>query len=184
MVPKSFSQPSSSSLQIFDPSLTINSGQMFLWEKIGNYWYGTYGNHILKFSDSRLKDGSNNRKNVEFFSLPEYNRWEHDVFRLDDDINKILSDFSNDILVSDAIRFHPGLRLMRQQPEQCMLSFVCASNTNIPMIRRMLKNLSRKFGAKLILDGIEFFTFPTAKHINRADNNEWRCSALDIEQNR
>jgi len=178
LTPEPFSQPPSSSVHVFDPSLTINSGQMFLWEKIGQYWYGTYGNHILKFSESALKDDSNNEKNIEFSSLPEYNRWQYDVFRLDDDINKILSDFSRDILVSEAIRLYPGLRIMRQQPEQCMLSFVCASNTNILMIRRMLKNLSRKFGAKLELDGREFFTFPTAERINRADNNELRSCGL------
>ena len=59
---------------------------------------------------------------------------------------------------------------MRQEPHQCMLSFVCASNTNIPMIRRMLKNLSRKFGSKVIIDGKEFFTFPTTSRLNRANN--------------
>ena len=34
----------------FNPEISINSGQMFLWEKYKNSWYGTYGNHILKFS--------------------------------------------------------------------------------------------------------------------------------------
>lgn len=149
---------------------------MFLWEKFDNSWYGVYGNHILKFSITTINNGdssnNNNNNNVEFFSFPEFKEWEKQVFRLDDDIEKIIAGFSNDVVVSEAIRRYPGLRLMRQEPHQCMFSFVCASNTNILMIRRMLKNLSRKFGVKVIIDGKEFFTFPTADSLNKANINE------------
>jgi N-glycosylase/DNA lyase len=148
---------------------------MFLWEKFDNSWYGIYGNHILKFSTTTGNNGdssNNNSNNVEFFSFPEFKEWEKQVFRLDDDIEKIIAGFSNDVVVSEAIRRYPGLRLMRQEPHQCMFSFVCASNTNILMIRRMLKNLSRKFGVKVIIDGKEFFTFPTADSLNKANINE------------
>ena len=148
---------------------------MFLWEKFDNSWYGVYGNHILKFSTTTINNGdssNNNSNNVEFFSFPEFKEWEKQVFRLDDDIEKIIAGFSNDVVVSEAIRRYPGLRLMRQEPHQCMFSFVCASNTNILMIRRMLKNLSRKFGVKVIIDGKEFFTFPTADSLNKANINE------------
>jgi len=150
---------------------------MFLWEKFDNSWYGVYGNHILKFSTTTINNGdssnnNNNNNNVEFFSFPEFKEWEKQVFRLDDDIEKIIAGFSNDVVVSEAIRRYPGLRLMRQEPHQCMFSFVCASNTNILMIRRMLKNLSRKFGVKVIIDGKEFFTFPTADSLNKANINE------------
>jgi N-glycosylase/DNA lyase len=154
--------------------MSINSGQMFLWKKIDNTWYGIYGEHILKFSISaegnseQNKTINNNDILVEFYSFPHMKGWEQHVFRLDDDITYILSTFSNDTLLSDAIRTYPGLRLMRQEPQQCMFSFVCASNTNILMIRRMLNNLSRKFGKKIMVDGEEFFTFPTANDLNRA----------------
>ena len=148
---------------------------MFLWEKFDNSWYGIYGNHILKFSTTTGNNGdssNNNSNNVEFFSFPEFKEWEKQVFRLDDDIEKIIAGFSNDVVVSEAIRKYPGLRLMRQEPHQCMFSFVCASNTNILMIRRMLKNLSRKFGVKVMIDGKEFFTFPTSDSLNKANINE------------
>jgi N-glycosylase/DNA lyase len=166
-----------SNQSLFNPQISINSGQMFLWEKFDNSWYGVYGNHILKFSTTIINNGdssnnNNNNNNVEFFSFPEFKEWEKQVFRLDDDIEKIIAGFSNDVVVSEAIRRYPGLRLMRQEPHQCMFSFVCASNTNILMIRRMLKNLSRKFGVKVIIDGKEFFTFPTADSLNKANINE------------
>jgi N-glycosylase/DNA lyase len=147
---------------------------MFLWKRIDNAWYGIYGEHILKFSTyaadplQQNKNINNNDRFIEFYSFPAMKGWEQHVFRLDDDIKYILSSFSKDTLVSEAIRRYPGLRLMRQDPYQCMFSFLCASNTNILMIRRMLNSLSRKFGRKIVVDGKEFFTFPTATDLNRA----------------
>ncbi|MBV9667997.1 MAG: hypothetical protein JO327_07685 [Nitrososphaeraceae archaeon] len=145
---------------------------MFLWEKFDNSWYGIYGDHVLKFSTSAPNDDGTKDNSIEFFSFPDLEGWEERIFRLDDDIQKILSGFSNDSLISEAIKRYPGLRLMRQEPHQCMLSFVCSSNTNIPMIRRMLKNLCRKYGSKIVVDGKEFFTFPRVDSLNRASVSE------------
>lgn len=154
-----------------DLEISVNSGQVFLWEKLDNSWYGIHGDHVLKFSTSPVNDDKT-KNNIEFFSFPELKKWEKHVFRLDDDIQQILSDFSNDVLMFEAIKRYPGLRLMRQEPQQCMFSFVCSSNTNIPMIRRMLKNLSKRFGSKVMVEGKEFFTFPTADRLNKASINE------------
>ncbi len=155
---------------------------MFLWQQCGNSWYGTYGDNIVKFTilDNRRtsesdngsnndRDSNNSRDNkFEFSSYPEIKGWERSVFRLDDNIGKVLSILSNDALVNEAINKYPGLRLMRQEPHQCLFSFACASNTNITMIRKMLTNLSKKFGIKLIFDGREFYTFPSIKSLNKA----------------
>jgi N-glycosylase/DNA lyase len=156
-----------------DPEISVNSGQMFLWQKIDNSWYGIYGDHVLKFSTlEQDKNPTYGIRNIQFFSFPEFNKWERHVFRLDDDIASILSSLTKDPILSKAIKTYRGLRVTRQQPEQCMISFVCASNTNISMIRRMLGNLCRKFGNRVTFDGREFFTFPTANRLNRVTNNE------------
>ncbi len=148
----------------FNPEISINSGQMFLWEKYNNSWYGTYANYILKFSITKDE--------VEFCSTPKFDNWEHFIFRLDDDIRNIFSNFSNDIILLKLLKRYTGLRLIRQDPHQCMISFACSSNTNISMIRRMLKNLSMKFGIKTRIDNKIFFTFPTMKNLYKASINE------------
>jgi len=76
------------------------------------------------------------------------------------------------------IKVYPGLRLMKQEPHQCLFSFVCASNTNIPMIRRMLYNMTRKFGRPATVDGMEFFTFPSATVIDKAGIDELQACGL------
>jgi len=164
------------SLNTLNPEITVNSGQMFLWEKYKNSWYGVYKSHILKFS---LLDHINSDKCksapydcLYFDSLPELDHWQQLVFRLDDDINHISSCLTSDNIISQLFKKYSGLWLMRQDPYQCMISFACSSNTNIPMIRRMLKNLSRKFGIKREIDEKKFFTFPTTKSLNNASINE------------
>lgn len=147
-------------LRSFDPISSINSGQAFLWEMIGDSWYGIHGGHVVKISPGDAGQ--------EFLSFPDLQSCERLIFRLDDDIDRIISEISRDQLVSALVKEYAGLRLMRQEPEQCIFSFACASNTNIPMIRMMLRNLARKFGDRVVVDGREFFTFPTAKKIHSA----------------
>ncbi|MDQ3884864.1 MAG: DNA repair protein [Thermoproteota archaeon] len=154
----------------FDPVSSINSGQVFLWEKHNNSWYGIHGDRVIKFTQY---EGC-----FEFCSFPEDKSCDQKIFRLDDDIQKIFKEISHDPLVGRLTRAYPGLRLIRQDPHQCMFSFVCATNTNIPMIRRMLYNLTRKFGKRTKVDGMEFFTFPTAADINRAAVDELRDCGL------
>jgi len=156
--------------QSFDPVVSINSGQVFLWEKHGDSWYGIHGEHIVRLT---RVDG-----NVEITTFPEDRSCDQRMFRLDDDAKSIFREISRDSFVRRLVRMYPGLRLIRQEPHQCLFSFVCASNTNIPMIRRMLYNLIRKFGGPTTVDGMEFFTFPSAADISRAGIDELRACGL------
>jgi N-glycosylase/DNA lyase len=160
------------SLNSLNPEITVNSGQMFLWENYKNSWYGVYKSHILKFSLDHKNSGKSTYDHLYFDSLPELDNWQELVFRLDDDINYISSCLTNDNMISQLFKKYSGLWLMRQDPFQCMISFACSSNTNIPMIRRMLKNLCRKFGIKREIDEKKFFTFPTTKSLAKASINE------------
>ena len=160
------------SLNSLNPEITVNSGQMFLWENYKNSWYGVYKSHILKFSLDHKNSGKGPYDHLYFDSLPELDNWQELVFRLDDDINYISSCLTNDNMISQLFKKYSGLWLMRQDPFQCMISFACSSNTNIPMIRRMLKNLCRKFGIKREIDEKKFFTFPTTKSLAKASINE------------
>ena len=166
------------SLNSLNPEITVNSGQMFLWENYKNSWYGVYKSHILKFSLDHKNSGKGTNDRLYFDSLPELDNWQQLVFRLDYDINYISSCLTNDNTISQLFKKYSGLWLMRQDPFQCMISFACSSNTNIPMIRRMLKNLCRKFGIKREIDEKKFFTFPTTKSLAKASINELRSCGI------
>lgn len=160
------------SLNGLNPEITVNSGQMFLWENYKNSWYGVYKSHILKFSLDHKNSDKGTYDYLYFDSFPKLDNWQQLVFRLDDDINYISSCLTNDNMMLQLFKKYSGLWLMRQDPFQCMISFACSSNTNIPMIRRMLKNLCRKFGIKREIDEKKFFTFPSTKSLAKASINE------------
>jgi len=135
---------------------TINSGQVFLWDKIDGVWYGVNGSEILRVEQSPFEVTSSQKKTSNFF-------------RQDDDIKKILNEISKDSLVRSAVKHFPGLRLLRQDPFQCYISFICSSNSSIQNIKQMLKRLCQKFGKKADFDGREFFTFPDVDKIAKAN---------------
>src|SRR5688572_32388961 len=87
-----------------DAIRTINSGQVFLWEKYNNSWYGIDGNYILKLTINEKKQYKDNENRSYYFELenndiyynsfPENENWIYHFFRLCDNqniINKTLS---------------------------------------------------------------------------------------------
>ena len=110
---------------------TINSGQYFLWEKRNDSWYGIYQDSILKVT---LPENKNNFI-YEYDSFPRIEDWQQNVFRLDDKYDEIINEISRkDRIIENIAREYFGLRIMRQNPIQCIISFLCSSNNNIPRI--------------------------------------------------
>ena len=165
-----------------DPIRTINSGQVFLWENHNNSWYGIDGNHILKIDINRKERYklNENKKflveleniDIDYNSFPEYKNWNYHFFRLYDNQELINKTLSKDPIILNIYKKYKGLRLIRQDPFQCIISFVCASNTNIKRIRYMLKNITKKFGKRVIYNNIDFNLFPNVKELSEASIEE------------
>jgi N-glycosylase/DNA lyase len=85
----------------------------------------------------------------------------------------------------------PGVRIIRQNPVECLFSFICSSNNNIPRITKMLSSLRQRYGAKLIdipirllyEDGtiserldtpMTLHSFPTVEQLQSASEEELR----------
>jgi N-glycosylase/DNA lyase len=138
---------------------TINSGQVFLWQKHGTKWYGINGADVLAVDEKTA-------------SVKSYSGVEYDLFRNDDDFDKILEEISADKILRDAARKFSGLRLMRQDPFQCYVSFIVSSNSSIQNIRLTLERIVKKFGRKTKFSGIEFHLFPDPKKLAEASRAE------------
>ena len=135
---------------------TINSGQVFLWEKFNDAWYGINGSDIISI-------------NTQSNEISSFSKNPIDVLRLGDNFGEIIQSISRDKLVKSAVKRFPGLRVLRQDPFQCYISFIISSNSNIQKIRLVLKNLCRKFGRKVTFDGKSFFLFPKTKILANAE---------------
>ncbi len=143
---------------------SINSGQVFLWEKIQNTWYGINGLDVLACNEKSFKISSFAQNSFDFF-------------REEDDFSEIIQSVTKDRIVRKAVKLFPGLRLLRQDPFQCYISFIASSNSNIQNIRHVLQQLCKKFGKKIIFEEKEFFLFPEPKTLAKATRSDLqKCS--------
>jgi N-glycosylase/DNA lyase len=137
---------------------SINSGQVFLWRKNNKNWYGVNGQDILKITNSgNVKSYKNNKI---------------DFFRKKDNIEKIIKSISKDIVTKKAVKQYLGLRILEQDPFQCLISFIVSSNSNIQKIKISLERISEKFGTKVNFENQEFFLFPQPSNLAKASIDE------------
>ena len=71
-------------------------------------------------------------------------------------------------MLKKAIESFPGMRILRQNPFQCYISFIISSNSNIPNIQTRLQRLCHTFGEKRIKNGQVFFLFPEPEKLANA----------------
>ena len=138
---------------------SINSGQVFLWEKNGDTWYGINGNDVLAINENPMQINSYSQNSIDFF-------------REKDDLQEIILSITKDKVVRKAVKQFPGLRLLRQDPFQCYISFIVSSNSNIQRIKQILYRLCKKFGKKIIFQEKEFYLFPEPENLANASKND------------
>ena len=137
---------------------SINSGQVFLWEKQGSDWYGIDGQDVLKINKNGVIKSIRNLKT--------------DFFRKNDNMQEIIKSISKDKTVKEAVKEYEGLRLFRQDPFQCLISFIISSNSNIQKIKNSLEKTTKKFGKKVTIQNKEFFLFPEPEKMAKATIDE------------
>ena len=132
---------------------TLDCGQVFRWEKRNNLWYGIVGDIVIKVrcdGDKLLFQTFPEELGISFI---------HRYFRLDDDLPNITSKICKDTVIQRAINEFYGLRIIRQDPWECIISYICATFSNIPRIKGMVRNLSKKDRRFTATDAI-YFSFP------------------------
>jgi N-glycosylase/DNA lyase len=86
-------------------------------------------------------------------------------FSLDLDLPSILDSADRDPFIHGAITGCRGLRIVRQSPWECTISYICSTNSNIPTITRRIASIAAIFGEKIEFEGIPYHRFPTPSSI-------------------
>ena len=136
---------------------TLMGGQAFRWRRDSNGWFsGVVQSSIIKLHATG--DGIEVRT-----ALPEQQArlLLSSYFRLDDDLKEIYSEICRDENIARLVRKYPGLRLLRQDPWECLVCFLCSANNNINQISRIADRLANAFGSPIELDGDRGNAFPT-----------------------
>jgi N-glycosylase/DNA lyase len=148
--------------------VTLCCGQVFRWDKIDDWWYGVVGEKVFKV---RQLGNQVEFANVDWKFVESY-------FGLDVDLKKIFSSVNKDVHIGKALKEYWGLRLIRQDPWECLISYICATYKSIPAIKHMLNNMAQKFGKKTVFGGREFYTFPECKKLASATEQELAACGL------
>ncbi len=81
----------------------------------------------------------------------------------------------SDSVLRAAIEIYPGLRILRQDPQEALLGFLCSSNKRILQIRTMVAALAEKMGEPL---GGGFRALPDWRTLAAAEETVLRACAL------
>lgn len=147
----------------FSLKFSLESGQFFYfyYNKKEDFYYVINGNQIFK-----LKQVGNNLYYKCFNSSKE------DIisfFNLDYDYSKLIKDICADELLKKAFKKYEGLRILKIDLFQTIISFICSSASNIEKIKKNIKLISKFFGKKVKFDGQFFYLFPNPEDINNID---------------
>jgi N-glycosylase/DNA lyase len=127
----------------YDLPSTLSSGQAFRWRPFEGKWVGVIGRHWVQLHPN----GSTIR--AETAGAVSDWGWLSDYLQLETDLSAVLQGFPEDEPMRAAIGACRGLRLLRQDPWECLASFICSSTKQIVQIQQIVSLLCERHGEKV-----------------------------------
>ena len=145
----------------YDLDATLNSGQAFRWKQVNDWWEGVIGEHWVRLQiDANILVAESSEPVSDW-------RWLRHYLQLDTNLPAIVSLFPKDEPMQASLQSCHGLRLLRQEPWECLASFICSSTKQIVQIQQIIGQLCKSFGAALPVPTghATAYRFPTAPQI-------------------
>jgi N-glycosylase/DNA lyase len=160
-------------------SLTLRAGQVFCWESDAedeNKWTGVIGSTVYTLH----QDPNSGQVSFEYSPGPDMDDTKavsvlRDFFQLDIDLAPYLSAWRTQdelfarVLPKDS--HFANLRICRQDPFECLISFIVSANNNIKRISQNLRSIRRTFGTCITGD---HYTFPSVSELESATPEKLR----------
>lgn len=143
----------------FLPDKTLDCGQCFRFNKREDgIWQGiAFGKEIRLYSE-----GSDT---VLLCTKEEFDTVWNGFFDLDRDYSSIEESFSHDPVATNAATVSRGIRILKQEKWETLVSFIISQNNNIPRIKKIIESLCTLLGEPLETGG---YSFPTPQRIFEA----------------
>lgn len=142
----------------FDAVHTFECGQCFRWNEKDGVYTGISNGKICRV------------KNREIICDPCDEEYWHKYFGLDIDYNAITEKLNFlDDKIKPCTSFGSGIRILKQDTWETIISFIISANNNIPRIKKIIETMCCLFGEKLVCDGEAFYSFPTPEALAALD---------------
>ena len=156
--------------QPLDLKLSLTMGQAFRWRLLGDGWVsGVLGENLFHIRQAGGLNGP-----VEYRVGAAQGECDangaHDAilrryFREDDDIPAVYADISHDEEVANLVQKYPGMRVLRQDPWECLVSYILSQTASIEGIKVNAGKIAALSGQSVRIDSDAQFVFPSAQQV-------------------
>lgn len=155
----------------YDLATTMSSGQVFAWERVGDDWCGAVAGRWVKLRQTA--------ETIVVRTAEPQSQWSwiRDFLQSDVELGSVLATFPrDDLALCAAVKACRGLRLLRQEPWECLASFILSSTKQIVQIRQIVRTLGERYGERVTVPAGEppAFAFPTARRVANLTEGELR----------
>ncbi|MBQ8380012.1 MAG: DNA-3-methyladenine glycosylase 2 family protein [Clostridia bacterium] len=153
----------------FNLKYTLECGQCFRWTREDEYYIGIIKDRVIKIrqQDNYLYIISNEEEKLEE-SVKEYFELSKDYESIEKRISKV------DEYVKKAVSNTSGLRHLKQDLFETIISYIISANNNIPRISKSVNEISKRYGKKIIFNEKEYYLFPTPEELKDVTIEEYR----------
>ena len=156
-------------------------GQCFRWNKCDdNSYIGVIKGAVIRVKEEKGKFifcGKTEKGNLKEL-IKEY----FDLGTNYTEYKKILSNV--DEYLRESIKFGDGIRILKQDLWECIISFIISANNNIPRIKKIIERLSITYGKELEFEGKKYYEFPTPEELSKASVQDLRNLGLGFRDKR
>jgi N-glycosylase/DNA lyase len=152
---------------------TLTSGQAFRWHFRDEGWES-----VIRSRWVRLFEEANG---IRATAVKSSDNWDflRDYLQLNTNLQKVVASFPRDEQMQKAVAECRGLRLLKQDPWECLASFILSSTKQIVQIQQIVGLLCERFGEKVPGPGSEpWYAFPTVARITSLTEPDLRCCKM------
>jgi N-glycosylase/DNA lyase len=158
----------------YDLAATLTSGQAFRWQQHDQWWAGVIGAHWVRLCSDPTSITAETAAPVADWD------WLTHYLQLHLDLREVVRTFPDDEPMRAAVAACRGLRLLRQDPWECLASFILSSTKQIVQIRQITSLLCERYGEPLAVapGWPAAFAFPCPAHLARVTEAELRACKM------
>ncbi len=154
----------------FVPEHTFECGQCFRWERQPDGSYiGIANSQVVKISSNA--DGVT----IDGCTDKDYELFWRKYLDIDRDYSHIKTSVNVNETMDKAIKFGSGIRILRQDFFEALISFIISQRSSIPKIKSCVDKLCRLAGEEIYFDGKKYYSFPEPRKVAELSEEELRA---------
>ena len=161
-------------IKSFNSTHIFECGQCFRWNKQKD---GTYTG-VIKDAIINVKHEKNKVifKGISSKNLKDICREYFDLDNNYETIKNTLSKIDNNM--ENSVKYGNGIRILKQDLWEMLISFIISANNNIPRIKGIIERICKKYGREISFRGEKYYTFPTTEELKKASVEDFRSLGL------